>query len=371
MTHRERFRTVLRRRVPDRIPMVTRLDIWYAAASRDGTLPPECRGLSIHEIESRLGMGRSARFRDFHKLVFDGVKIMERPDGPRVHTELTVGRRMLRKTLTRSPGQYQHVMRRRVTEYYLKSAEDYATMTALWQNARWEVDHAAFDKFDRDVGDAGPPVMILGPGPIHKIMIDYAGYENFYLHLADFPEKVEGLLRVMGDRYKELWREAAKSSAELVLHGAHWSGHMTPAPVFRKYFLPYFSRFTEVMHKAGKQCVFHADADLAGLVNLVGDTGMDVADCFACAPLVRLELREARRVWGDRVVIWGGVPSTILLPSCPEAEFRRYLGDFLAEVADGRAVIVGVSDNVMPDTDYARLAEVARRVREIDLPTRA
>ena len=62
MTHKERFRAVLRGETPDRIPIVARLDLWHKAAEADGTLPRGLEGLSIPEIESKLGMGRSARF---------------------------------------------------------------------------------------------------------------------------------------------------------------------------------------------------------------------------------------------------------------------------------------------------------------------
>lgn len=367
MTHRQRFRTVLDRRIPDRVPVVSRLDLWYWAACADGALPPECRGLTIPQIESRLGMGRSARFRDFHRLVFDGVVERETRRNTCLHTELVLGTKTLRETLVLTPQQARMGMSGHRTEYYLKSAEDYETMTAVWRKARWEVNHDALEKFSEEVGDAGLPMIVVGPCPIHTIMILYAGYENFYLHLADFLDTVEELLRTMEGCFEKLWGKIAESPAELVLHGAHWNGEMTPPPIFEKYFLPYFSRFTQAMHEAGKQCAFHADADLAGLLDLVLATGMDVADCFACKPLVTLSLQEARRRWQDRVVIWGGIPSTILMPSCPESAFEAYLEGFLHEVSDGRAIIAGVSDNFMPGSDYSRIAEVARRVQEIDL----
>jgi hypothetical protein len=138
---------------------------------------------------------------------------------------------------------------------------------------------------------------------------------------------------------------------------------VTPRPIFRRLFLPYFQRFADSMHGAGKLCAFHGDADLSGLLPEVAETGMDVVDCFACAPLVPLTLAEARRAWRNRVVIWGGIPSTILLPSCPRAEFRAYLKEVLTEIADGRALIVAVSDNLMPGSDWERLVGLVEGVQ--------
>ncbi len=365
MTYRQRFRAVLRGEVPDRIPLVLRLDLWYKSALSDGSLPPECEGLSIPQIESKLDIGRSARFNVFQRLVMNDVETTETRENGLVLTELKLGAKTLRQTLARSSGQEASGMEAQPVEYYLKNSRDYETMTAIWEKAQWAVNHEGMETFIEDVGEDGLALMVLGKSPIHEIMIHYAGYENFYCHLADFPEKVECLLQVMESRFKELWPEVAQSSVELVLHGAHWSGAMTPPPIFRKYFLPYLSRFTQVMHAAGKQCVFHADADLTGLLDLVMETGMDVADCFACAPLVQQTLEQVRIAWGDKLIIWGGIPSTILLPSCPEEQFHAYLERFADEISDGRAIIVGVSDNVMPGTSYSRISQMIRRVQAI------
>jgi hypothetical protein len=240
-------------------------------------------------------------------------------------------------------------------------------MESLWASSHWETDSPAFEAFDREVGGAGMPVLIVGPCPFHRIAIEYAGYENFFLHLADFPDRVDALVRVMEQRYEDLWEDVEDTSAELVLHGAHWSGAMTPPPLFRRYMLPYFERFTDRMRRAGKRCAFHADADLSGLLDACLETGMDVADCFACDPLVPLTLEETRRAWDDRIAVWGAVPSTILTPECSERQFRAALDRILREVSDGRAFIAGVSDNLMPGSVYSRIEEVARRFADLDL----
>ena len=124
-------------------------------------------------------------------------------------------------------------------------------------------------------------------------------------------------------------------------------------------------QFTEAMHACGKKCTFHADVDLSALADLVLQTGVDMAECFACEPLVPLTLAEARRKWGNRVCIWGGFPSTLLGRSSTEKDFNSFLDHFTAQIADGRSIIVGVSDNVMPDTKWERLTELSRRVAEI------
>jgi uroporphyrinogen-III decarboxylase len=72
--------------------------------------------------------------------------------------------------------------------------------------------------------------------------------------------------------------------------------------------------------------------------------------------MVPLTLEQARRAFGHRVILWGGIPSVILSPSWPEESFRAYVRRVLEVVAPGEAFILGVADNVMPDSLIERVA---------------
>ena len=363
---RRQFRQALSRQRQERLLFVSRLDFWHADAARNNSLPPECEGLSIPQIESMLGMGRSARFRGFQRVEFPGAEKAETHDGNARATTLSLGGRTLRETVVRTAEEKLLGIRGHTTEYFLKTEEDYGLMAELWERAAWRTDHAGFAAFDRATSDDGLPMIILGSTPADMIMIAYAGYENFFLHCADFPGPVSRLRQTMEKRYEEFWPELIKSPAELILHGNHWSTDMTPPGVFRAQILPYARRFAAAMRAAGKYTAFHADADLSGLLPEIAECGMDVADCFACAPLVKLTLAEARRAWKDRLVVWGGLPSTMFLPSCPETTYRRCLENFLAQASNGRAIIAGVSDNLMPGSLWERIKETAGRIAALE-----
>ena len=368
MTHRQRFQTVLEGGVADRVPMVARLDIWYAARTNADTLPPEVAGLSLDEIQERLQMGRSARFDSFQREVRAGVVESVERVGDRTVRTLELGGRRLREVSVHTAEQRRKGIAGRTAEHYLKDADDYRTMIRGWERTTLVADQAACNAFDRETGPAGLPLLGFGLVPIHRIMLGYAGYGDFYYHQADFPDLVDELRRVMEAKYEEFWPQLGASRAALILHGAHWNTQMTPPRLLAEKFLPYVRRFTDAMHAAGKRCAIHADADLSGLLDLVLEGGIDVLDCFACWPLVPLTLEAARSALGERVVIWGGFPSTLLEPSAGDAAFHDYLDRFVDQIADGRAMIVGVSDNVLPDAIWERIVELARRVADIRPP---
>ena len=61
MTNRERILTILDGGMPDRIPWIPRLQIWYDAHWRAGSLPAAYQGLSLREVERRVFGGTAAR----------------------------------------------------------------------------------------------------------------------------------------------------------------------------------------------------------------------------------------------------------------------------------------------------------------------
>ena len=61
LTHRERFRTVLRGEIPDRIPIICRLNIYYQTRQYQNDFPEQIAGKSLDQMQLDLGMGISAR----------------------------------------------------------------------------------------------------------------------------------------------------------------------------------------------------------------------------------------------------------------------------------------------------------------------
>src|SRR5690242_815068 len=65
MTERERILAAIRGDIPDRMPWVPRLEFWYRARLRNGTMPPELYGLTLNEVAALLGVGYYSSVPDF------------------------------------------------------------------------------------------------------------------------------------------------------------------------------------------------------------------------------------------------------------------------------------------------------------------
>lgn len=359
MTRREAIRAVLNRESVERPPVSVRIELWHADAVSKDTLPQEIRGLSREEVEDYLGFCRAARHRTYPQLQFENVETKERREKDENIEEYLVQGKILVRRTHRSDG----VTVPHIVKYPLQVEEDYDLLLSEMEDAHLDFDVAGFDALDAHTGDAGLPILILHSCPAHLIMLQWAGYERFFLHLNDFPDKVEALIHRIEEIYRgNLWPAACKSKTELIFHGNHFSTQMTPPPIFEKYFLPYFKEFNEQMHGHGKKVMWHADADMGKLLGHVLEAGFDAAECLATVPLVPQRIEEYFDAWKGKIVCWGGLPSMIFDPTFPIEEYKKHV-NHLVEVTEGRNdFIFGASDNVMPGAEWERLLYLVEAV---------
>ena len=108
MTHRERLLAVFAGRLPDKIPWFPRLDMWYDAHSRAGTLPEKYRDWDLRDIYRDLDLGFHGKWGTAYRIEVDGIETVTRRDGEetRVDTITPVGTvsSLTRHSPDRGPG---------------------------------------------------------------------------------------------------------------------------------------------------------------------------------------------------------------------------------------------------------------------------
>ena len=366
MTNRERVLAIMSGRAPDRIPWIPRLLLWYNAHQRAGILPDRYQGYSLRDIERDLGLGTPARDGSVFRTELRGVEVRTHqlnemelltqyitPQG--TVTTLFRGSELLRK---------QGIEDMQV-EFMLKSREDYAAVEYILEHTEYVATYAEYNAYEREIGDDGYPMVSTGDCPLHKWLRSLAGYNDGYYHLADHPDEVERLLATMEQLDREkVWPLIADSPARLILHGEHLSSQMTPPNLFERFITPYYQEFSALLHSRGKTLTMHADNDTRAILSHLEQAGFDMVECFVTDPMVSTTLAEARAAWGDRLIIWGGVPAVILEESYSDEEFESFMENVRGTIAPGDAFILGVADNVMPTSKIERIRRITEIVEE-------
>ncbi|MBI3911687.1 MAG: hypothetical protein HY320_12250 [Armatimonadetes bacterium] len=371
MTNRERLLAIMSGKPPDRIPWIPRLLLWYNAHRIAGTLPERYRSAngspwSLQDIERDLGLGAPARDGRIFETRLHGVEVRKRwLNEMELLTEYVTPVGTVTTLFRGSEVLRRHGIQDLQVEYMLKRREDYPAVEYIIEHTDYIPTYDEYDAYEREVGDDGYPMVECGDCPFHHWMRALVGYENAYYHLHDYPNEVERLVSLMTQRDREIiWKVIADSPARLILHGVHFSSQMTPPPVFERFILPYYQELSPLLRARGKTLCLHGDNDTGRILRHIEWAGYGMVECLVTHPMVPTTLEEVRAAWGNRVIIWGGVPSTILEDLYTEEAFEAYMEQLFRTIAPGDAFILGVADNVMPGAKIERIRRITQMVAE-------
>jgi len=362
MTHRDRALAAMRGEPVDRIPFIARMDLWYGFHHSRGTLPHPYERASLWDIQRDLGIGIfgfGVWDASFYKLVRHDVEITESIEGEITTTEhrtphgtLTCRDRMAEE-LAEAAGAGARV------EYPFKSPADYDALRFLIEHAEVVENFEEYGRFVDAIGGDGLALPFSGHLPAHQLMLHLMGYERFYYELYENDSRIEGLVQALNDQQRRILDLAAKCPAQAIEVGGNYDEQMTPPPIFDRFFAPFYREARETLSSAGKLLVIHGDGEMKVLLTSLMDCGVQVVEALTPSPMTSIDIRSTRRLWQDKVAMWGGIPSIILTEVFSDADFERHMEDLFDAVAPGDRFVLGFGDNVPTDALFHRVIRVA------------
>ena len=390
MTHTERMLKAARGEWVDFLPWAPRIDLWYSANFQRGTLPAKYRkGVTIDEIADDIGGGYHKIVPEFRRRPGDdlnrGLGIFHlresvyRPE--LVGVERVVQQEGDATTVTyHTPvGSvsckilYTEEMKRAgisiswISEHVIKESKDYKVLGYIFKNIKTRPDYENFLEYQRQVGEKGFVAAFgnNGAGPMQHILRDFLDATKFYLELYDHPKEVRQLCEDMEPYFEQIFQVLANSPAEVIIFGANYDEMITYPPFFKEHILPYLQRFSDLLHSKGKLLLCHCDGENQGLMDLIAESGMDIAEAICPQPMTKVTISDLKKAFKGKVTIFGGVPSVALLEeSMSDEEFARFMKNLFREIAPGDRFILGVADTTPPDAKFERLFRITEMVQE-------
>ena len=406
MTHKERILKAMRGETPDMLPYTPRFDLWYNSNSYRGTLPERHQGRTQDEIARAEGWAlhkvipellevtdpqeNLTRGIGLYSLKENGYKINFSPnvkldvtrtrsgdeEATRVEYHTPVGVVSTQEVINeemRNAG----VSITWVQEHGIKRPEDYAIWAYVFENITVTPDYERYRAWQRRVGDDGVAVMmgVFSASPMHHIQRDFLDATEFFFHYKDHQREMRRLAEAIGHVYDQILQVTADSPAEVVLWGANYDDMITYPPYFEKELTPYLRKAAGYLASKGKLAICHCDGENKGLIDVIADSGMHVAEAVCCAPMTKLPIETYYDRWcrSDKLTIMGGLIQSLLSPATATVDdLNAYLDHFFKAVAPGRRIILSVADTTPPNADFDRLALVGERVaKEGRLPLEA
>lgn len=392
MTQKQRMLLAVRGEMPDVIPFAPRLDLWHNANSTAGTLPKQHKGRNQDEIARAEGWA-------LHKVVPEYDKARD----PREDLHRALGLYSLKEfafSLHFSPNidirvnrqggdtsveyhtpigivstktSFTEEMKRAgaslswIEEHAIKKPEDYRVVGYLFENLELRPQYEDFAQWQKQIGEDGLPVTMVagGASPVHFIQRDLLDATAFYYHYHDYQKEMMGLAERIEHFFMQALNLISESPAEAVLWGGNFDAMLTYPPYFKKEIVPWIRKASEFLGQKGKFVFCHCDGENLGLMDSIRDSGMHVAESICPHPMTKVKIEEYYEQWSERLTLFGGIPSDLLLKEMtPEDEFDAYLDHLFESVTPGRRLILGVADAVPANAVFERLIRIGERVRK-------
>lgn len=394
MTTKERILATLNGQPTDTLPYVPRLDIWYNANSRNGTLPDKYRNATLREITDDLGLGYHAIIPDFKDFIIPeegdldvGLGIYHLKNHPyriKLHNirrsyerkgdgELHVLYETPKGNITTTVIHNMEMKRSGITlyvikEHAIKSMDDYPAAAYILQNAEVIPDYGNYTRFQQEyIGDRGVAVALaaMWASPGHYLIKELMAFDAYYYEQYDNPDEMEEFIQQITPFCSQLFEAALNSPAEIILSGANYDASLTAPSMFREYIVPVLKEQTQRAHARGKYIATHTDGENTGLMDLFNDADFDIADSICPSPMTKVSFEDARRIFQGKKTIWGGIPSiAVLEDSMDDMTFCKYIDQKFENLGNGDHLILSIADTVPPAAKFDRILYIQKKARE-------
>ncbi len=193
----------------------------------------------------------------------------------------------------------------------------------------------------------GMKIVARVPGGPFENLTFLMGFETFSYALVDQPD----LVRAISDRVGETLLKLVELTCQMDVVGAQWlnddlgfkSGTMASPAALREYIFPYQRRIVEIAHRHGKPVLLHSCGKLDAIADdLIDYVGVDAKHSFED---VIQPVWEAKKTWGQRVALLGGVDMDVLARGTEE-DGRRYTRRCIEGCAPGGGYALGSGNSV-------------------------
>jgi methylmalonyl-CoA mutase cobalamin-binding domain/chain len=400
-THKQRILAAYRGEQVDVLPYVPRIDLWYLANRTNGTLPPQhaqrtqneisrAEGWALHHKYAYSTVGETVEDGLLHRgigiyklrdTVVDFVwprdmEIAVRSEGELTTVEYRTPLGPLHCTMKYGPSMERlGISIPHITDHLIQGVADYPAACWLFEHLDVVPSFRRFKRWSQDeIGEDGVPVAVAfhGASPMQQIQRDLIDATQFFIHYKDHQRELRRLAQSMEPLYEKILAFSVASPADVVMWGVNFDDMLTYPPYFRDEILPWIRTASQAMAAHDKLVMCHTDGENRGLMDLIRDSGMHIAESICPAPMTSMSLAEHYRHWSPHLTLMGGIPSTVVLPQTSEADFEAFMDEMFRAVAPGTRMVAGIADQVPPNAVFSRLQRIGERIaREGRLPLQA
>jgi hypothetical protein len=330
--------------IPD---LVLDLNLWYSRNTERGSLPRRYHGWSLEDIYNDLGLVSWITKRPW-AIRYEGIDYSETRGSTLRTRRWETPDGVLEASWEPGPdGDWWQ------TGYPVKEAADLVPLARIIQSMRYELRADYME-------DDGDSVIELPMRPYSDLLHSFLGWSEGLMIAMEEAATISSLVNLMEDAYTRLVQELLRFPPVAFLAPDNLDANFISPGIFSSQMAAGYSRTTATLHAHDRTLTVHLGGNSRPLLGLLAACGVDCLEGICGPPQGDAAIAEARSLVGPGTMLWGALAQDYLLPSCPDADFRRACSVAMDEIqADGRSML-GVADRVPPDAVFGRLAYLAR-----------
>lgn len=201
---------------------------------------------------------------------------------------------------------------------------------------------------------------------LFEIAWQLRGIEDFMSDMLLDPEKCECLLdKLLDIRIKQIGYYA-KAGADVIMLGddvADQRGMMMSLPLWRSILKPRLARMVDKAKSANKDCVvfYHSDGNMWDIIPDLIDIGVDIINPVQpeC-----MSPENVKRVFGDKICMWGTIGVQSTLPFGTAEEVRQTVRRRIGECGKNGGLILSPAHMIEPEVPFENVVALYEAIRE-------
>lgn len=246
-------------------------------------------------------------------------------------------------------------------EHPIKQESDYRIAEFIVNHTHYLPRFSQFLEEKRKIADAGIVIAHTCYSPLLDIQIRWIGQERFCYELTDHEDALMSLYACLRTKQREMYSLVASSPTRYCLYGGNIVPEMVGPDRVRKYVLPCWQEFAEVLANENKKLGVHLDAENRLISDIIAESDLYFVEALTPPPDCSISVAEAREIWPDKK-IWINFPSSIHI--CPDDRIRTTTRELLEQAGKRDGFLIGVTEDIPVQHMNRSLSIILQTIKE-------
>ncbi len=360
MKNRDNLIKIFKGQKPEHPLWFADLSWWYYAETIQNKVPDKFMGDGIIDLYKELGCGIYLPLVNAYKLKIDCKQNLKKEGDLQINTfytphgEIREVIRELKETFTIS---YE--------ERLLKTSDDIKAVQYFYDSIQYEPYYDEIKRLDNLYGDHGITLACLPRTPLPRLVVECAGIEATTYAAFETPTEFNKLIEIMQKKDDEVYKIVCNSPAKFAMFPDNLSSETISPRLFSQFSLDYYISRNQQLHTADIFTMVHIDGTLKGLLPILAKSGLDCVEGLTPYPVGDAKPDELRGLTNDKMILWGGLPSPIFTKNWKLESFQLYLFSYLESMKSNYRFVLGVGDQVPPNSDMERVKMVSDIIKSL------